>query len=646
MKNPGNILILILLCLYGCKEEEQQEVIHPPGTAGYFYNKGLESTDFHEKLDFYSRGLEAVTSVKDTNLVVLLDAKVYALTRLNRMEETLPLIDSLVTISELQDDKYFQSKAYHRKYFALTQLSRTEDAFQSALLSRQISLQMGDTALAGRRSLDMANTQVSLGDISGGQESATEALRYLNSEKDRKYVSSAHNVLGLLYNEQRLYEEALKEYELALEFAESRKDSLSYLHNIALVYKNQGEYARAIKIMKELVVAEEPSEYSKARYRDNYAYTRWLQNPNARVEQEMLAMVEERKKNNDHEGLLSNYAHLANYYQETAPQKAKEYALAYLETAKAMGSRPLEVDALKKLLSLSDSPEKEIYLERYIFLNDSLKDANLQARYRFAKIRFDEERKQQQIALLEAENVTMSLKAERFKTGTTISSLSALLIIITAGTLLYMVRQRSKREKIKQIYLTESRISKRIHDEIANDIYNVMSILEPVAPEPIIDRLEKIYLRTRDISRENSEIDTGEKYLQALLGLLSSTTPAGTKLIVHGEESIPWKKLKDETKIVLYRVLQELMVNMKKHSGAKLVALVFSSENSQLKVYYTDNGCGIDQQQLENGNGIKNLRQRLKSVDGKIIFESEAKGLKAEITIPVKIPSPQTKFKI
>lgn len=635
MSNWVKIFLLCIFCFSACKEAEKTEVVHAPGTAGYYYNKGLESSDFQEKLHLYSRGLEAVKSTKDTNLVVLLDAKVYALHRLNRYEETLPLIDSLIKVAELQKDSYFQAKAQHRKYATYSFISRPEDAFESAFLSRQLSLKRGDTAGAGRRSLDMANTQLSLGDHAGSQESATEALKYLDIEVDGKYAGSAHNVLGLLYNEQHLYEAALKEYRTALQFAASRTDSLSYLHNIALVYKNQGKYAQAGKIMEELVKAEEPSEYSKARYRDNYAFTRWLQNPQLKVDKELLAMVEERKRNNDLEGLLSNYSHLSDYYSETTPAKAMQFALAYMQTAKEIGNANAEADALKKLLSLSRSPEKEKYLERYLFLNDSLKDASLTTRYRFAKIRFDEERKQQQIALLEAENTTMSLKAEKFKTGTTISSLSALLVLITAAALLYTVRQRSKREKIKQIYLTESRISKRIHDEIANDIYNVMSTLEPAGHTPVVDKLEKIYLRTRDISRENSEIDTRENYLKGLLSLLGSTTPPNTRLVIRGAENINWGKLKNEKKIVLYRVLQELMVNMKKHSEASLVALVFSSERNKIKVNYSDNGTGANQNQLQNGNGIKNLQNRLQTVDGNIIFDTQGKGLKAEVTLPV-----------
>ena len=634
MNNWGRILFLCFLVFSACKEPENSPVVHATGTPGYFYNKGLETTDFHEKLDLYSRGLEAVESTKDTNLVVLLDAKIYALHRLNRYQETLPLIDSLIVISDLQEDSYFQAKALHRKYSTYESLSRLEDAFEFAFLSRQQSLKRGDTAGAGRRSLDMANTQFSLGDYSGGQESATEALKYIDLEADRKYAGSAHNVLGLLYNEQGLYEEALKEYQQALKFAQSRTDSLSYLHNIALVYKNQGNYASALRIFKQLITAEEPRETSRIRFRDNYAYTQWLQNPGLQIDGELLRTMEERKNINDYVGLLSSYSHLSDYYSSTEPQKAKKFALAFLETAKQVGNAPAETIALKKLLSLTDSPEKEQFLEQYLFLSDSLKDANLKTRYRFAKIKFDEERKQQQIALLEAENQTMSLKAEKFKTGTTISSLSALLVLITAGAVLYTVRQRSRREKIRQIYLTESRISKRIHDEIANDIYNVMSTLEPEGHTPVVDKLEKIYLRTRDISRENREIETQENYLQGLLNLLGSTTPSETRLVIRGAEDINWAKLKTEKKIVLYRVLQELMVNMKKHSKASLVALVFASEKNKLRIHYSDNGTGTKMDKLLAGNGIKNLQNRIETVKGTITFDTGGKGLKAEIFVP------------
>lgn len=482
----------------------------------------------------------------------------------------------------------------------------------------------------------MANAQLGLGDFAGSHETATEALKYLDAERDSNYVSSAYNVLGLSYAAQRLYSEALKEYNQALKYAVDRKDSLSYLHNIAILHKNEQNYEEATKIFKEIIRSKEPGESSQIKFKDNYAFTRWLQDSTCKPEKVLLESLEQRQKLGDQEGMISSYSHLADYYGSTDKERSKHYAEKYLETAIFLSYPAAEVEALKRLISLSEGKTREDYLERYLFLSDSLKEASTKLRYQFAKIRFDEERKEQQIHLLEAENTAQHLKTDKLRTRNIVSSLTALLILIISGAAFFNIRQRSKREKIKQIYLTESRISKRIHDELANDIYHVMSSLEPVAPPAVVDKLENIYQRTRDFSRENSEINTGEEYLPGLLNMLSVAVPPGTRLIVRGENTINWSELSHEKKIVLYRVLQEMMVNMRKHSAAKHVALVFSKDEKYLKISYSDNGVGVKEEIFHNGNGIKNLKDRQRTIKGNAIFDTSGKGLKAEFLIPLK----------
>ena len=215
-----------------------------------------------------------------------------------------------------------------------------------------------------------------------------------------------------------------------------------------------------------------------------------------------------------------------------------------------------------------------------------------------------------------------------------------LLIMSTIFMVVYSIYKfqiRHKKEKIKEIYNTETRISKVIHDELANDVYNVMSGLEAIAPAETMDKLEHIYSLTRNISRENMEIDTGPGYLDHLTALLSTICPENARLIISGN-TISLNDLNPEKKFVVYRVLQEIMVNMKKHSRASLVALVFSEEKKYLKIDYSDNGEGATKQAIQNGNGLKNVKNRIFSVNGKLTFENEngkGKGLKIKILIPV-----------
>jgi len=217
-----------------------------------------------------------------------------------------------------------------------------------------------------------------------------------------------------------------------------------------------------------------------------------------------------------------------------------------------------------------------------------------------------------------------------------ILSLGGLLVLVSGGFGFYYLRQKHKKEKIREAHHTESRISKKIHDELANDVYNVMSGLQTIAPNPMMDKLEHIYNRTRNISRENSSIPTGTNYLPHLLSTLSSTVPDDARLILQGENNINWNRLSPEKKIILYRVLQEIMINMKKHSKASLVAVIFSEEKSFLNINYSDNGVGTSPQSLQTGNGILNTENRILSIKGKLNFETEqGKGLKILIQIPL-----------
>ncbi len=637
MKKAEIFHVLMLLCLAilsGCEEGQEELPAEPePGTAGHYYLLGLDSSDPQEKLDLYNKGLRAIEDKRDTSLVALLDGKIYAFLRLGQNDSLQVWIDSLITTAEMQGDLFYQAKGYYRKS-EIFRRKDPEEQFRNAFYSRNLYLKYGDTSFAGRRSLDMANAQLGLGDYPGSQETATEALKYLDHDRDPHYASSAHNVLGLSYAAQGLYSEAHKEYQEALKYAIDRQDSLSFLHNIALLHKDQENYTEAISIFEEIVNSDEAYEDSRMRYRDNYAFTQWLQDSTFSSEKIMLEVLDHRLSRNDREGLIASYSHLSDYYRDTDAKKSELYARKYLMLADSLSYPSGRVAALQRLIPLSEGKAKDNYIEQYLLLSDSLKEANNRLRYQFAKIRFDEERKEREIDLLQAENVTQQLKTDQLRKGTVISSLSTLLILLASGGLFYHFRQRNKREKVRQIYLTENRISRRIHDELANDIYHVMTSLEPVAPSPMVDKLERIYQRTRDFSRENSEIITGEEYLKGLLNMLAGAVPSGTKLVVRGENSVDWNRLKPENKIVVYRVLQEMMVNMKKHSNAKLVALVFTAENRNLKISYSDNGVGTEQKVLEHGNGIKNLKDRLKTIKANAIFETSQKGVKAQFFIP------------
>jgi signal transduction histidine kinase len=74
----------------------------------------------------------------------------------------------------------------------------------------------------------------------------------------------------------------------------------------------------------------------------------------------------------------------------------------------------------------------------------------------------------------------------------------------------------------------------------------------------------------------------------------------------------------------VYRMVQELLNNVIKHSGASEAMVQVSEQNNLLLITIEDNGMGIDQQGMdENGMGLIGLQSRVKSLNGKMNIQSE-----------------------
>lgn len=89
--------------------------------------------------------------------------------------------------------------------------------------------------------------------------------------------------------------------------------------------------------------------------------------------------------------------------------------------------------------------------------------------------------------------------------------------------------------------------------------------------------------------------------------------------------------------LALYRILQEALTNIIRHSGASTVNISLSTQNNEIKLIIADNGCGMPESKLSESNsmGIMSMRQRVHQCKGNIVFyNSIAGGLNIIITIP------------
>jgi signal transduction histidine kinase len=92
-------------------------------------------------------------------------------------------------------------------------------------------------------------------------------------------------------------------------------------------------------------------------------------------------------------------------------------------------------------------------------------------------------------------------------------------------------------------------------------------------------------------------------------------------------------------RIGLYRILQEALTNVARHSGANAVTIVFIRSGTGLEVALTDNGCGFDSESVtivsSNRLGIQSMRERVAMLNGTVHFTSEASGTRILVQVPL-----------
>src|SRR5690606_24860068 len=98
----------------------------------------------------------------------------------------------------------------------------------------------------------------------------------------------------------------------------------------------------------------------------------------------------------------------------------------------------------------------------------------------------------------------------------------------------------------------EARISKKVHDEVANDVYQLMAKVQGSVgdKEALLDDLENIYNKTRDISKENSAIEIGDDFSEQLNDLLLIYQTDTIAISTRNLANLDWDiipKIKKET---------------------------------------------------------------------------------------------------
>lgn len=237
-------------------------------------------------------------------------------------------------------------------------------------------------------------------------------------------------------------------------------------------------------------------------------------------------------------------------------------------------------------------------------------------------------------------------------------ALSAVVILgLTTIYLLFYFKRKYKR-KVKIIEAEAAlerermRISKDMHDELGASLTKI-SLMSDLAKRNLEDPgqlkkdLNSISEASRNVASSMDEIvwavnpknDSLEKtifyFIHYIEDYLSSTE---IEFAVAIPDTIPSRYLNAELRHNLFLVLKEAVNNIVKHSGADMVKLSISLENSSFILSLEDNGIGIDLSSVDQfSNGLKNMSKRIEDFEGSMeILNSSPRGAKITLKLPLQ----------
>jgi signal transduction histidine kinase len=199
------------------------------------------------------------------------------------------------------------------------------------------------------------------------------------------------------------------------------------------------------------------------------------------------------------------------------------------------------------------------------------------------------------------------------------------------------------------------RIARELHDELGASmavlkmqVRSAEKSLGPQIPEQLRDECDKlrasinqIIENVRRLSRDLSPVVLEDLGLEAAIEHLIDTFAELNKLTIKSDLSGILFLVKEETQRNVYRILQELLNNIRKHAAAKNIVVAVKKVGAELKFSVGDDGVGLDVDEVhrnfaKEGMGLTTIAERVRILGGTMTIDSKpGQGCLVEFTAPI-----------
>lgn len=587
------------------------------------------------------------------------------------IERSIAIAEKLNNVKGIAQGKYAFSGYYEMKgtyEVAIKLLNESLTAFQ----------QMKDTLMINNCLLDIGQSYHLWRQYKEALEFILQAIDGYEKAHMESPLARAYNSLANLYKAQGKFEDALNAYKKALQLCEAYNISQGIPvceNNIGIIQHDLENYDQALVHYQRAIKLYENmgNKLGVAKVNNNIGltYTK-LDNFSKALSYHLKAQLlyEELKHT---EGIAIANVNIGYDYSNLGDTKQ---SLEHYNKSLAISQKYHYDDLTSQVYTnlstlyaqLGDYKNAHEFQVKYKSLDDTLTARKNDEYILELETEFESKQKEKQISILQKENEIKGLKLNRTRALSLVGAICTLL----AGISIYfffknyrhrrnlqeMERLRAsdqklldvKQELIRAVVDTEEKERKRIsadlHDEMGPLLSGLRLYLGEIEDtkgneqnEMIASALEIVdeaIKELRHISQNLLPTNISERGLVGALKLFFEKIRATKTIDIEFQSQLKKLKLNQAEELILYRVITELTNNTLKHAEAKKITLDLEEKDQNIQIDYQDDGTGFDTESLSNnvGMGIKNIQERIQSLDGIVDIDSDInKGTNVKILI-------------
>lgn len=220
-------------------------------------------------------------------------------------------------------------------------------------------------------------------------------------------------------------------------------------------------------------------------------------------------------------------------------------------------------------------------------------------------------------------------------------------------------RVREQTEEVRQLSVKlmklqddeRRRIARELHDSTGQMLAAMKMVLDQMKTEAKGESISSLVLQTIEINEEMSRQLRTMSYLLHPPLLDEVGLPSALKWYTDGfaERSAikvnlqidsAFGRLPSEMEIALFRVVQECLTNIHRHSGSPSASIRLNRNSERIDVEISDNGKGISTDRLRGGKvitgvGMMGIQERLRQFGGNMEVTSSENGTAVTASIPL-----------